>query len=345
VNAPRPLAADEAITNLARAARRAGVELTPELREKVGSVAANRVRGRGPKGVLVGLRAWIAPLGRARWGRNNPSLQASVLSLVFDKALAGRFSRIYAALESESPRITRYVDLDFLRELVVKFKDRNARTLTSAQAQALLEKAASVAAEGSVLHHPRLLAIVDEEIADVSRLARDGTFLERHGLASIASTPLVFSDVRTSGRAGPKTARLPYVDLALLFEGRAKDGSPRYVVKLRGQVKLAMADTLVSRLNPDGEYRVGQMANDELRKSRGPWYFRRVRMDQSMLIQDPRHTRLVTAASRELTAEEARKLRLVDGLSVEHLVHDVSYEEFYNWAKRLVRELGIVVED
>jgi hypothetical protein len=37
------------------------------------------------------------------------------------------------------------------------------------------------------------------------------------------------------------------------------------------------------------------------------------------------------------------RLRDEDGLKVEHIVHDVSREQFYRWARELLKDLEVTV--
>jgi len=63
----------------------------------------------------------------------------------------------------------------------------------------------------------------------------------------------------------------------------------------------------------------------------------RVEKDQLILAADEKT--LLTVGSRPMTNEEALRLRIQDGIFVEHIVHEVPYSEILRWAKEVVRQL------
>jgi hypothetical protein len=260
-----------------------------------------------------------------------------VLARIAGQQVAERFIKMLRSLHALNRRVTEAVSLEFVREQAAK----GARQLQRDAYDALRWKAVGEAAEGITVHHPGFLAVVDREAADVARLGEDAAFLARHGLASVDPDPLLYTSVRTGRRTGLGSGRSPFVDLAVLFRCVGTDGRTRYLVKIRGQSKVNMVAQLVSDVDLTGKLVLGQLARDELRKGRGAWRFMEVSIEARDLLQDPRSTTLVTFGARDLTSEEIVRHRLLDGIRVEHLVHDVSSADLYRWADELLRLLRV----
>jgi hypothetical protein len=288
-------------------------------------------------------QTWLVPLGTARWRGGDLGAQLKIVAMTFSAKTAARFRRSVSALHRLEPGLTENVSLDFLRRLTAKYETEAARTVTAKEMQNVRWKSAGWASEAALVQHKGFLASILRDVDDVERLAADGKFLSDHGLKELSSEPLLFTSVRTAGWRGSSTARLPYVDLAVLFRATAEDGGMKFLVKVRGQAKLKMVDSLITDIDLKGDFQIGQLFKDELRKGRGAWHLSGIPITQEQLIQDGRITKVVTVAAREMTDDEDKRLREIDGIIVEHFVHEYGYERFYRWADEVVKQLGLVV--
>ena len=316
-------------------------EVSPDLRDAIMKHAKRNLPSLEQRaGALTLPRKFMDPLGRARWEQPRPELHAA-LTLALDGAkVVARMRGILKALHAFDAKITDAVGHDFIRQLVVKYEKRAARVLTAEQRQALVWKLVGAGGEATAIRNAEFLDLIADEVGEVLKLVSDARFLKRFGLADIDPTPLLFTTVKTAGRVGSAEARLPYVDFAVLFRCTTVDGADRYLLKVRGQVKLGRVDLLVGGIDVDGEYRLGQLVKDDIRAPRGAWHFHGIRIAQDMLIQDRRLTRKVTFGSREFTKEELASL-MAEGIVTRHIIHEVSYEAFYRWAERLIKLLRI----
>jgi hypothetical protein len=335
-------------------ARMVGYELEPELvtalEKRTTTLAGRRLVAAAEAEMTPSMKrrlalpkAWLRALGAQRWKEENVATQLLLIGMQYGAKTAVRVRDLIAALRRVNPKITTAVRVAWLGALVNEYATGGPRLLERNVFRRLRFALVGEAAENTAVRDARFIAFVKGEREAVGRLAKDAAELSRLGLSELDPEPLLSTSVRTAGRTGSEEARRQYVDFVVLFRGRTATGETRYLVKARGQVKLNMVHLLASEIELDGEVRVGQLVKDELRATRGPWHFARIRIDKSALIQDARHTKLLTFGSRALTDAEKASLA-ADKINVKHLVHDISSDEFYRWADAFLAELRVAAK-
>jgi hypothetical protein len=66
------------------------------------------------------------------------------------------------------------------------------------------------------------------------------------------------------------------------------------------------------------------------------------RIPREDIIDDPRLRTLVSMGSQDLT--EAQRATLAkDKITVTHIVHDIPYADFYEFARRALKEMGVTL--
>ena len=288
----------------------------------------------GPGGVSS-----MASVGSRRWTRDKPAAVLAIAAKRYSKTFSKQLDRLRRRLHARFPTIAEATDLT---ELMTWLRKNRGRTVTRSELDDLVRKAASRAAEDTVIFDERFLGKVDETIAAMLDLGADRARMERLGLAKIDPEPYIFTKVAAPRKRGFPEARFQYVDIVVMFAAQAPDGRIRYVTKIKCQVKLMNAEQLTSHLDFTGRYRVGQLLRDRERGRLGSWHFSDIRIPRDALIDDARLTKLVTFASREFTDLELESLA-ADRIKPSHFVHAVAYEDFYRWADELVAAAGIKV--
>jgi hypothetical protein len=303
------------------------------------AIARSLPSRRVTKGRVPPPEHWMVVIGSRRWLRDDPSVALTLAARLHGKTFALKFARLLRKLHRLHRTIAEATDLT---ELMVWLRRQGGRIVTRTQYEDLIGKVAGRAAEDSVIFDSRFLGKVDDSIVEMLDLGADRTRMARLGLSQIDPEPLIYTKIRAPGASGSPEARLPYVDIAVMFRAMTPDGRIRYVTKIKCQVKLASAEGLVSGIDLDGEYRIGQLLNDRVRGPRGAWRFSEIRIPRDAIVDDKRITKVLTFASRGFTEEELESLA-ADRINVEHFEHGIAYDAFYRWARDVVDSAGIKV--
>jgi hypothetical protein len=329
------------------------------LLEHLSTAMAKLPSGRRNRQLLTGTlptipERFLADLGQRRWRKSDPQA-AKQLAYIYERTVsafakghilegakpgfAKRFEKMLWALHDQQPAITESTDLVHLMTTIAKHEGKK---LARGQFKHLLQELASKAAEDSAIYHPAFLADVAEAVEDMKRFAGNSKQLAHHDLASLDLTPLIFTNFRAPGSSGPTEARFLYIDLGVAFTGRSRSDQTRYVMSIKAQIKLWMVETLVSHTDASGKERIGQLLNDELRSTRGAWRLHEARIPREAIIDDPRIRKLISMGSRDFTDQERAALAK-DGIKVKHILHEVPYRDFYDWAHRALKEANVTL--
>jgi len=272
----------------------------------------------------------------------NAERDLAIVVVKHGEAVALTLVNVMAKARRVNRRITNAVGGIKIAEVIARYAAPAKRLLTREQLAGEINRLAGKAGEFTLLNNKSFLRVLQREADDVARIARDPVRLKELGLKSLDTTPLMFTDVRTAAVRGPADARQLYVDLAVLFRAVGEDGSEKYLLKITGQSKLDNVSGLIGELLEGGKFEAGQLLRDELRGDRGPWYFERIAVPRSAIVKHPDLTKL-TFGTREMTAAEQELLRSL-GITVEHILHDISHAEFFEWAEAVVKAIGLRVK-
>jgi hypothetical protein len=270
----------------------------------------------------------------ARGIYENPTLGAAARP-----GFADRLSAVIDELIREHPAISASTDWSVFTHWMYQHE---GRALPRKEYNDLLSKFVARICEDAGLGHPDLQARLAANTEKMATLAADRERLARMGLASLDPTPQLFVNVRAPGRSGATEARLPYVDFILIFKGTTAAEKPRWVTAVKGQIKQHMVEGLVRHVDRWGTLRLGQLVNDELRGGRGAWRFDEVRIAREDIIDDPGLRETITMGFRDFTEAERAQLAK-DNIAPTHIVHDIPSGDFWDYARRAFKSLGITV--
>jgi hypothetical protein len=299
---------------------------------------------------------FLPHLGQRRWSQSDRTAAAIKLAHAIYEAtnlkaskpgFAERFKKVLDILERQQRAI--YESTDLL-DLMTTIADHEGKKLPRRQYKNLLQRFASKASEDAAIRHPEFLAEVGAKSEEMERLAADSKQLARLHLASLDPTPHIFTKMRAPGSSGPTEARYLYIDIWVAYTGQSHSNQVRYISGIKAQIKLFMVETLVPHTDVRGRERIGQLLNDEVRGLRGPWRCHEARIPLEAIIDDPRMRTVISMGSQDLTGEQWATLKdeqwailKKDGIKRKHILHDIPYGDFYDWAHAALKAANITM--
>jgi hypothetical protein len=298
------------------------------------------------RGKLTGLpRGFLKPLGERRTHPADLEQAIKLAAAIFETKRPGftkRFAGIALQLWAKHPAISAAMDwTDFTAFMA----EHEGKVLPRKRFENFERRFAGQASEDVALGHPQVLAEIEAKRQEMQELAADPGRLAQLGLASLDPTPGIHVKIHAPPSKGPPEGRYKYIDFAVVFPGvpLGDAKATRQVVGIAGQVKLWLTQQLVRHLDEWGREQVGQLNKDEIRRHlQGAWRFEEIRIPREEIIDDPRLRTLLTVGSQDYTDAERAQLAK-DGIAVTHIVHDVPYGEFYDFAHTAMKLLRITM--
>jgi hypothetical protein len=290
---------------------------------------------------------FLPHLGQRRLGQSDPEATIRLAYAIYEATkpelakpgFAKRFSKVWQTLHRKQRAITDSTDLV---DLMTTIAQHEGKKLPRKGYTRLLQGLASKASEDAAIGHPEFLAELVTKGEEMVLVAADPKRLARLHLASLDPQPQIFTKIRTAGSSGPTEARYLYIDIWVAYAGKSASGQVRYVTGIKAQIKLWMVETLVPHTDFKGRVRIGQLLNDELRGPRGAWRIHEARIPHEAIIDDPRIRTVISMGSQDLTEEQLALLKK-NGINHKHILHDIPYGDFYDWAHAALKAANITV--